>query len=332
MLGLGVVGLGRIGRLHAEISFTKISDAKLVAVSDVVESLVKKVGEKFHVKAYTSYDDLLKDKEVDAVIISTPTYLHKEMILKALEAGKHVFTEKPLCLNTEEAKEIEKKVRKSGLKLQVGYMRRFDYAFINAKKTIERGEIGEPLTFITIARDPSPPPAWESDPKLSGGIFLDMLSHDFDMARWLMESEITEVYVKGGSYLFKEVGEKGDLDVVTVSFEFENGGLGLIHGTRKNVFGYDLRVEVYGSNGTIFIGASYDNMFSMGFEKGILMKGHQWFMKRFYDAYVNELQQFVKSIINDTEPPVNVVDGRKVVEISEACWKSLRERKPVRVS
>lgn len=331
-IGVVVAGLGRIGALHAEVFFNKVEGARLVAVMDIIEELAKSVAETYRVKAYTDYDKLLKDPEVDAVVICTPTWLHKDMIIKALEAGKHVFTEKPMTVTSAEADEVIAKLRKSGMKLQVGYMRRFDYAYSRAKKRIEEGEIGKPLTYIALARDPTAPPGWAADPSKSGGIFLDMLSHDFDMARFLMGSEVKKVHVEGGAYIWDEIKKKGDLDVVNINFEFENGALGFIHGTRKNTFGYYLRTEVYGTKGTIFVGAIADPIYSIGTEKGVVYYGYRWFMKRFYDAYVEEDKSFIKAILEDSQPVVNEDDGKKAVEIAEACWRSFKEKKPVALS
>jgi len=328
---VGVVGLGRIGRLHAEIFKSKVEGAELVAVVDIVEDLAKGVGERLKVDWYLDYEKFLKREDLDAVIICTSTFKHAEMAIRAAEEGKHILCEKPLTVTSEEAKEVINKADKAGIKLQVGYMRRFDYAFFQAKESIRKGEIGKPLVFIGIARDPSPPPGWAADPKLSGGIFLDMLSHDFDMARWLMESEVREVYVKGGNYIYEEIKEKGDLDVVSIGFSFENGALGYIHGSRKSAFGYDLRTEVLGTDGTVFIGNASDPLFSVGTKSGLRFGGYQWFFKRFYDAYVEEDRHFVKAVLKDKEPLVKGLDGLRAVQIAEACWKSYKEGKPVRV-
>lgn len=331
-IGLGVVGLGRIGVLHAEVIATMVEGAKLIAVTDVVEDLAKKVAERLNVKYYTDYEKMLRDPEIDAVIICTPTFLHKDMCILAAEHGKHIFCEKPLTVTSEEANEVLDKVKKAGVKLQVGYMRRFDSAFSQAKSRIEKGEIGRPLVFVGIARDPAPPPGWAADPKLSGGIFLDMLSHDFDMARWLMGNEVDLVFVKGGAMIYDEIKAKGDLDVVNISFTFKNGALGIIHGSRKSAFGYDLRTEVLGTEGTVYVGSSFDPSFSIGTSTGLIFGGIQWFFKRFYDAYVEEDKHFVKCILEDKEPLVTGIDGLKAVQIAEACWKSYKEGKPVRVS
>ena len=328
-IGIGVVGLGRIGQLHAEIFNSKIPNAKLVAVSDVVENLVKSASEKFNVKGYLSYEEMLRDTEVDAVVICTPTFLHKDMIMLAAEYHKHILCEKPLTVTVKEAEEVLSKISNSNVILQVGYMRRFDYAYQEAKKKINAGDIGRPVAFIGIARDPAPPPGWAADPKLSGGIFLDMLSHDFDMARWLMDSEIKRVYVEGGAFIYEEIKEKGDLDVVTINFRFENGAVGFIHGSRKSAFGYDLRTEVLGTEGTVYIGYRQDPMFAIGVKQGLIYSGIKWFFKRFYDAYVEEDKHFIDCLINDKKPLITGEDGKKAVEIAEASWKSLKENKAI---
>ncbi len=328
-LNVAVVGLGRIGRVHAEILFTRVDEARLVAVSDIIEDLARGVGEKYGVKWYTDYDKLLEDSSVDAVFITTPTFLHKDMIIKALEAGKHVFTEKPMTVTSSEAREVLNAAKKAGRSLMVGYMRRFDAAYRRAKSEIESGKIGDPLVYITIARDPGAPPGWAADPKKSGGIFLDMLSHDFDMARFLMGAEVSKVYVEGGAKLYDEIREKGDLDVVTINFTFSSGAFGMIHGSRKSVFGYDLRTEVMGTDGTVYVGSQRDPNFALGVKEGLLYGGVKWFWGRFYDAYVEEDREFVKSVLEDREPPITGVDGLKVVEIAEACWRSWREKRPV---
>ncbi len=327
-IGFLVAGLGRIGRLHAELLKTKVPGAKLVAVCDVIESLAKQVAEELHVKSYTDYDKALRDPEVEAVVIATPTFLHKDMAIKALEQGKHVFVEKPLTPNLEDAREVVKYVEKSGLKFMVGYMRRFDKYYRKAKEVVSKGELGRVIAFISIARDPAPPPGWASDPKLSGGIFLDQLSHDFDIARWIV-GEVKEVFVVGGNYISEDIKRKGDLDVVSVIVSFENGAQGYVHGARKNAFGYDLRTEIYCEEGTIFVGTPIDPLLSLGKREGVTYGGVPWFEKRFYEAYIEELKDFVESITSDREPGVTVYDGLKAVEIAEACWKSFREKRPV---
>ena len=331
-LKIGVAGLGRIGRLHAEILKYRVDAARLVAVNDIIKDLARSVGERLGVKWYLDYDEMLRDPEVEAVVITTPTFMHKDMIIKALELGKHVFVEKPLTVSSSEAKEVISKVKSSGMKLQVGYMRRFDYAYARAKKLIEEGGIGQPIAFISIARDPEAPPGWAADPSKSGGIFLDMLSHDFDMGRFIIGSEIGEVYVVGGNYMYEELKRLGDLDAVSIAFRFRNGVQGLIHGARRSLFGYELKTEIYGSDGTVYVGGKIDNMFAKGSKEGITYSGISWFERRFYDAYVEELREFAESVLNDRGTPVTALDGLRAVEIAEACWKSYREGRPVKVA
>ncbi|NPA96378.1 MAG: Gfo/Idh/MocA family oxidoreductase [Crenarchaeota archaeon] len=326
-----VAGLGRIGRLHAEMLKTSIPNAELHAVCDVVEPLAKSVAERLKVRAYTSYDKALSDPEIDAVVIATPTFLHKEMTVKALEAGKHVFLEKPLAPSLPDAKEIANRVKSSGLKFMIGYMRRFDHYYRRAKSLVESGALGRVISFTSIARDPSPPPGWAADPQLSGGIFLDQLSHDFDIARWIV-GEVKEVYVVGGNYVSEEIKTKGDLDVVSIIVKFNNDAQGFIHGARRNTFGYDLRTEIYCEKGTIFVGVPMDTMMSIGTGNGVSYGGVAWFEKRFLEAYMEELRHFTSAIIEDEEPLISVDDGLRLVEIAEACWRSYRERKPVSVS
>jgi len=274
---------------------------------------------------------MLQDEKVEAVIISTPTYLHKDMIVRAAEQGKHIFVEKPLTVTVDEAKEVVNIVKKHNVKLQVGFQRRFDYAYRNAKRHIEEGRIGKPITYIAIVRDPEAPPGWASDPSKSGGIFSDMLSHDFDMARYLLNAEVVEVYVVGGNYIYEELKIKGDLDVVNIVFKLSTGAQGLIHATRKFPYGYELRTEVYGSEGAVYIGTNIDNMLALGTKQGLTYFGAPFFEKRFYEAYVEELKAFVDSIIEDKEPPVTVIDGLRTVQIAEACWESYKKGTNVRV-
>lgn len=329
-LGFIVVGLGRIGRLHAELLRFKIENAKLVAVVDVVEDLARSVAEKLGAKYYTDLDKALMNGEVDAVVIATPTFLHRDMIIQSAKAGKHIFVEKPMTVTSSEARDVINAVSAAKVKLMVGYMRRFDYSYRKAKEAVERGDIGRVISFISIARDPGPPPGWAAEPSKSGGIFLDQLSHDFDIARWIV-GEVSEVYVIGGNYLYEEIKQRGDLDAVSILFRFENGAQGFIQGTRRSVFGYDLRTEIYGEKGTIYVGSNIDNLYAHGREIGVVYHGIPWFEKRFLDAYVEELKSFVDAVLSDRDPPITAVDGLRVVQIAEACWRSVKEGKPVAV-
>lgn len=330
-VGMAVVGLGRIGRIHAEIAAYRVERVRLVAVMDVVEGLARSTGERLGVKWYTDYSKILEDDEVDAVIISTPTFMHAKMASEALDSGKHVMVEKPLTVRSSESRDLVLKASSKGLKLQVGYMRRFDEYYSRAKASIESGEIGDPVSYVAIARDPEPPKGWVVEPAKSGGIFLDMLSHDIDMARWLVGDEITWVYASGGNYLVDYIRESGDLDFAEIMVRFSRGGRGFIQGARRNAFGYDLRTEVYGTRGTVYVDTRVDNTLATGTSEGIKYRGIPWFEKRFYDAYVAELESFAKAIIEDKKPPIDGVDGYRAVKVAEACWESYKKEKPITI-
>ncbi len=330
-LGVAVVGLGRIGRLHARLLRCCVRGARLVAVVDAVEELARSVAGELGVDWHRDLGEALRRGDVDAVVIATPTFLHRDMIIRSLEAGKHVFVEKPMTLTVEEALDVVRASEKSGLVVQVGYMRRFDPAFSRAKKEIDSGRIGEPISYVTIVRDPEPPPGWAADPSKSGGMFLDMLSHDFDMARWLLSDEVTEVYVAAASRVSEEAARLGDVDVANIVFKTGEGAMGIIHAARRCPYGYDLRVEVYGSKGVVAVGDKIDNSFHLGVESGVVYGGIAWFEKRFYDAYVAELEHFASAVKEGGKPLVGPVDGYRVVEIARALWESHRSGRPVRI-
>ena len=332
LLRVAVAGLGRIGRLHAQLLHSFTQRSRLVAVMDVIEELARSVGERLGVPWYTDFSRMLDRREIDAVVIATPTFLHREMTAAALEAGVHVLVEKPLAQNTSEARDIVERSRSSGLKLQVGYMRRFDEAFRRAKRAVEEGVVGKPLSYVAIARDPAPPKGWVVDPSKSGGIFMDMLSHDTDMARWLMGDEVARVFARGSAGLVEHIREAGDLDFAEVLLEFREGAYGFVQGIRVNPPGYDLRTEVYGTKGTVYVDNRIDNTSALATSGGIVFTGVSWFEKRFLHAYIEELDAFAESIQEDKKPPVDAVDGYRVVAIGEACWESLRRKKPVDVA
>ncbi|MEM2739191.1 MAG: Gfo/Idh/MocA family oxidoreductase [Candidatus Bathyarchaeia archaeon] len=319
-----VIGLGRIGRLHCETLRSRIDEAELAAVCDLSEDLARSMGERFRTVWHSDYSRILVDPSIDAVIVATPTFTHKSIVLEALKEGKHVFVEKPLAPSSGEAREIVSAARGSHLKVMVGYQRRFDPAYREAKRRIEEGVIGRPVCFIDIARDPQPPSGWAADPRLSGGIFADMLTHDFDIARWLLGLEASKVYVSGGNLFYSDLKVLGDLDFVNIMLEFEGGVQGFIQGCRRSVYGYDLRTEILGTDGTISIGCNFDYSFYYGTSEGIRFHGAPWFERRFYEAYVEELRSFTEAILSDSTPQVTVEDGYKALCIADACWRSFR--------
>ena len=309
-----VVGMGRAGKLHAKNFAESIKNAELVVVVDPVEEIVREAGKEFNVPCYKNLKDALEKEDFNAVIICTPSSTHLPLIIEAAEHGKHILCEKPLALTIEDADRAIKATAK--VKLQVGYMRRFDKYYKEAKERIEKGEIGEPLIFTTIAKDPFLPTGWTGDPSKSGGIFLDMLSHDFDIARWLMGNEVKGVCAKGGNWIYNK-----DLDCVSVILEFEKGA-GTIDGCRKCCYGYDLRTEITGSEGTIFVNSPIDTNLAVGNDNGITPKQAKWFWERFKDAFFEEDLSFVNCIQANEKVLVTGMDGKKALEIALAARRS----------
>lgn len=324
--------MGRAGSLHAEIFRSEVSEARLVCVADEKEQVARQAGNRLNVDSVIGYEEALRRKDVDAVSIAVPTDMHSRLVLSALEAGKHIFVEKPLARSLEEARMVAERAASSELVVQVGYMRRFDKIYAEAKKKIMEGHLGKPILYRAVAHDPAPPPGWAADPQLSGGIFYDMLSHDFDMARYLISSEVSTVYALGSSVLYEDIGRKGDYDTVCALLAFESGAYGYVEGIRRSTYGYDLRTEVVGSEATVVVGNMSDNMLTFASKEGISHKGLQWFMERFRNAFVEEDRSFVESILSHSAPKISALDGLRAIEIAEACRTSTRERRKVLLS
>jgi myo-inositol 2-dehydrogenase/D-chiro-inositol 1-dehydrogenase len=274
---------------------------------------------------------IFDDETIDAVIICSSTDTHAQFISAAAAAGKHVFCEKPIALELAVIDAALEAVDKSGVKLQLGFNRRFDPNFKQARDMVAAGKIGEPHIVHVIARDPSPPPVEYI--KVSGGIFLDQTIHDFDMARFLIDSEVEEVYAIGGVMVDPAIGEAGDIDTAITTLRYANGAIGMIDNSRQAVYGYDQRVEVFGSKGTIVVGnntphtAVYSNADNVQSAKPLY-----FFLERYMDAYLAEMQVFIDCIGQDTPPPVTGIDGRIPVVMGLAAWKSYRENRPVKLS
>jgi inositol 2-dehydrogenase len=329
MIKVCVAGMGRAGKIHAENFLNRVEGAKLVGVVDPIEPIAKQASKKLGVPYWLDSKEVIKAKAFDALAICTPSNTHSRLIVEAGRAGKHVLCEKPLALSLAEAEEALKSAEREEIKLQLGYMRRFDKYYSEAKQRIEKGEIGKPLVFKSTGRDPSLPSGWTADPSLSGGIFLDMLSHDFDLARWLMGKEVKEVEARGGAWFYEEVKEKGDQDLVGVLLVFEKEGIGLVEGCRKCAYGYDLRTEVVGSEGALMVGSPYDPNFSIGKREGITPRKAQWFWERFEEAFLLEDKHFIECISKDKQPLVSGLAGKKALEIAMAAKQSLKEGKPI---
>jgi len=330
-LGIGIVGAGRIGRVHAESLAFRIPEAAPVAIADINGGAAREVADRCGIPCVAKdSEEILNDPGVDAVLICSPTETHAHLIVEAARAGKHVFCEKPIDHSLAKIDLALLQVKKSGVKLQVGFNRRFDANFVRVRNAVTQDEIGTPHLMHIISRDPGPPPL--SYIKTSGGIFLDMTIHDFDTARFLVGDEIESIYATGAVRVDPEIGRAGDLDTVLIVLQFKNGVIATIDNSRKAVYGYDQRVEILGSKGAIATENCYPN-------QAILSTGTtiqrdlplNFFMERYSQSFVSELKAFVQAVVQDKPVPVNGADGRIAVVMALAARKSFDERRPVQL-
>lgn len=330
-LRIGVVGAGRIGKLHVSNLMMRVSNATVVAVTDVVAESAKELAQKFGIpKVYGDYKELVNDPEIDAVFVCSSTDTHSIIAYDAVMAGKHVFCEKPIDFDLDRIKKVIDAVEKKGVKFQVGFNRRFDRNFKHVRDTVQAGMIGDPHIVMVTSRDPAPPPV--SYVKVSGGIFLDMMIHDFDMVRYLSGSEVTEVFTNGVVLVDPEIGKAGDVDTAIVTLKFANGAIGVINNSRKAVYGYDQRVEVFGSKGCITADNETPNLTTLYTEGGVMReKPLYFFLERYNEAFIAEEQGFVDAVLEDKPTLVSATDGLKPVLIAMAAKKSLETGMPVKL-
>ncbi len=332
MLNLGVIGVGRIGKLHAENVARRVPGTRLVAIADVNEAAAKEQAARLGVTDSSGdYKAMLKRDDVDGVVICSSTDTHTTVIMDAAAAGKHIFCEKPIDLNLSKIDAALNAVDKAGVKFFVGFNRRFDANFRRVWQAVVNGEIGTPHRLHIISRDPAPPPI--SYIKVSGGMFLDMTIHDFDMARFLIGSEVVEVYTSAGVMVDPAIGEAGDVDTAVILLKFANGVIGTIENSRKAVYGYDQRVEVFGSGGAVSTSNNFANNAVISTEKNIYRDlPLNFFVERYVDSYLVEMQDFVDAVVNNKPVPVGGRDGRAPVVIGLAARKSYDENRPVKIS
>ncbi|TYP47891.1 inositol 2-dehydrogenase [Thermosediminibacter litoriperuensis] len=328
---VGLIGAGRIGRMHAENINAHFGDVELKAIADIYAEKIKDWAYGICVNhVYEDYKKIIEDPEIDAVLICSSTDTHCQLIIESAKAGKQIFCEKPIDFDLDRIKKALEEVRRAGVKLQIGFQRRFDPHFRKAKKLIDEGRIGDIHIIRITSRDPEPPPI--EYVKVSGGIFLDMTIHDFDMARFLSGSEVEEVFAYGAVMIDQAIGEVGDIDTAVVNLKFKNGAIAVIDNSRKAVYGYDQRVEVFGSQGCLRVENVSSSNVVMSTSEGIISdKPKHFFIERYHDAYIKELREFFDSIINDEEPSVTGRDGLEPVIIGLAAQKSLEEGRPVRI-
>jgi len=331
-LKLGIIGAGRIGKLHAENIIHHIPEAKIKTIADVFIEQVREWAKVVGIPRLTAdYKEILADKEIDAVLICSSTDTHADFVIESAEAGKHIFCEKPIDLSIEKIKNALKAVESAGVKLQVGFNRRFDRNHKSVRDVVIDGKIGEPHFILITSRDPAPPPL--EYVRVSGGIFLDMTIHDFDMARYLSGSEVEEVYALGGVMIDPAIGKAGDIDTAVVTLKFANGAIGVINNSRKATYGYDQRVEVFGSKGSVLNLNDLSSTTIISTEKGVVSeKPKYFFLERYSESFIAEMRGFIDAVLNDKTTPVTGEDGLKPVLIALAAKKSLLENRPVKIS
>ena len=327
---MGLIGAGRMGKVFAHTLAFTVAEADLVAVADVDPKIGAEVADRYGAKyCYTDYHELLKREDIEAVVVVTPTATHAEVIRAAAAAGKHIFSEKPLAQTLGMCDEAIAAVDAAGVKLQLGFMRRFDAAYVMAKKKIEEGVIGTPVMFRSTGRDPKRTSLEFARRENSGGLIMDMGVHDFDLARWLMGSEVARVQSEGGCLVYPELKEVGDIDNAMINLKFANEAVGNIDVSRNAVYGYDIRTEVLGSEGGLLIGNLQQTSTLVMTRTGVTHDTVPYFMERFGEAYANEIRAFVACLAEDREPSVTGLDARKATAIGIAATVSLDEGRPV---
>jgi len=329
---IGIIGAGRIGKVHAETIAFRLPEAEPVVIADVKVQAAQEVAARCGIaRVANTAEEVIADRNVDAVLICSSTDTHADLVVAAAKAGKHIFCEKPIDHSLAKIDRALAAVKTAGVKLQVGFNRRFDPNFARVRQAVVSGEIGAPHLMHIISRDPAPPPP--AYVKVSGGIFLDMTIHDFDMARFLIGDEVEEIYTAGGVMVDPEIGKAGDLDTALIVLRFKSGVIGTIDNSRKAVYGYDQRVEILGSGGSIATANCYPNEAVVSTAKEVRRDlPLNFFMERYTESFVNELRAFVKAVAEDKPTPVTGMDGRIPVVMGLAARKSHDERRPVRLA
>ena len=331
-VNIGLIGTGRLGSMYAEFLTQRVPSANVVAAADLVPDRVKTVSDKYDIPTrYDNHLDLIHDKNVDALVIVATTSNHKEIVIDAAKAGKTTFCEKPMTLDLKGAREMEKAIKDNGIFYQQGYMRRFDKGFSALKQKIDEGVIGDPVVFRGSSRDPYLPTLDYLRPENSGGQIIDQAVHDYDIARWCM-GEIESVYSMGCVMAYPEAASVGDTDNVMMSFRYASGALGEIDISRNGVYGYDIRAEVLGTKGALQAGYLQDTPLLVMTTGGVTHDVIPYFPERFYEAYVAQLNDYVKNLTEGTDPLVTIEDGIAGLQIAVAATDSLKKNKIVKVS
>ncbi|MHA1688831.1 MAG: inositol 2-dehydrogenase [Promethearchaeota archaeon] len=332
---VGLIGLGRIGKVHAQNLTREFPNVHLKAIAEIkIDETIKEfIGTLGMVQQDLTQDpqEIFGDPEINVVIITSSTDTHSQFIQEAVKNKKHVFCEKPIDINIPRIVETLKIVKQSGMKLMIGFNRRFDPNFRKVHELVNNGQIGTPHVIKITSRDPSPPPI--DYIKVSGGLFMDMTIHDWDMAQFQAGSEIEEIYAKGAVLIDPKIGKAGDIDTAVAVLKFENGAMGIIDNSRKAIYGYDQRLEVFGSDGCLTAENETNSTLRTFTREGTCTDAIPYFfLERYTKSYVNELRYFFDCIKKNEPPKPNGVDGLVAILVAHAAQRSHEENRPVKIS
>lgn len=333
MVTVGIIGAGRIGKVHTQSICNYVKNATIKTIADPfmneqTAAWAKSMGVENTTK---DYKEILADPEIDAVLICSSTNTHSPISVEAIKAGKHVFCEKPIDHDIAKIKEVIDALKDSKVKYQVGFNRRFDHNFEAVKNAVVAGKIGEPHIIKVTSRDPEPPSAEYA--AVSGGMFLDMTIHDFDMVRFLAGCDAEEIYVQSAVLVDPAIGEAGDVDTAVITLKMENGAIAVIDNSRRAAYGYDQRAEVFGSKGMVATSNDTESSAVLSTADGVTgEKPLYFFLERYMQSFAKEVTCFINAIENDTDTPLGVEDGLKPVLMGIAAKKSVEEHRPVKIS
>lgn len=330
---VALIGAGRIGQVHMKNICLSVPEMEIKIVADpYLSETGRTMAEKFRIPVITKdVDSVFEDNEIEAVLIASATPTHTPLIIKAAETGKHIFCEKPVDHDVAMVRKALSAVKEAGVKLQIGFVRRFDHNHRAVHDAVTSGKIGTPHILRISSRDPEPPTI--EYVKASGGIYYDMMIHDFDMIRYLAGCEATEVYAKGAVLVDPAIGAEGDVDTTIVTLTFENGAIGVIDNSRRAVYGYDQRIEVFGDKGSVQDeNDTANNIVIHNADKTISGTAYHVMWDRYTQAFIDEMRSFANAVINDRIPEITDMDGLYPVLMAAAALKSQKEGRPVRIA
>lgn len=330
-INVGIVGLGRLGSQYARYFKRLIPGARVAAVTDIRPDVTAQVAAETDARPFATYQELVNDPGVDAVVVMTPTKLHAEVVVAAAAAKKAIFCEKPLAMDVAEGEAMKQAVGRNGVFFQLGFMRRFDRAYAAAKKKIDNGEIGTPVIFKSSSKDQLPPPIEYLKPAESGGLFVDMGIHDFDLARWFL-GEVTHVTSVGNTLAFPEIAKTGDVESGLSLLQFANGGIGSVSLSRIGIYGYSIQTEIVGTKGTLQIGYERETALLTMTKNSIAHDTVPGFYERFEQAYISQLANFIENLQHGRPAPIGCDDGIQAQRIALAARRALHSRQREAVS